>query len=276
MLEREEYIEQAYLFRTLAERFCENSPTQEVLSSVREEILATTKLPMAIDYLLSELRHSGAFAPAMQRLDHYFTPFQGYVISEAENERGRLEMRTALEILRREVEYRAEGASPQGLFLYQFEALCRNRLGYDRGLNAVASDPIYDPAWKAWIRSVRHRVGIVDVADLIYVRSRYYTIVQARQGEEAAAMPPLFGEKEGRIALANRRKDPLYLFAALNRQLGYPTVPRPPRPDETANLLPMFARRLERLEARLRLLEEEHRGGIDLRQFYRPPEVDKP
>ena len=227
MLEREEYIEQAYLFRTLGERFRENSPTQEVLRSVREEILATTKLPMAIDYLLSELKHSGTFAPAMEQLSHYFTPFQGYVISEAENERGRLDMRIALEILRREVQYRADEASPQGMFLYQFETLCRNRLGYDQGLNAIASDPIYGSAWKAWILSVRHRVGILDMADLIYVRSRYYSIVQARQGGTAEALPPLFGEKEGRIALANRRKDPLFLFAALHRQLGYPAVPRP-------------------------------------------------
>ena len=27
----------------------------------------------------------------------------------------------------------AAGAAPQGIFLYQFETLCRNRLGYDRG-----------------------------------------------------------------------------------------------------------------------------------------------
>ena len=34
--------------------------------------------------------------------------------------------------------------------------------------------------------------------------------------------PMLFGEKEGKIAWANRKKDPLYLFAALQRHLGYP------------------------------------------------------
>ena len=35
---------------------------------------------------------------------------------------------------------------------------------------------------------------------------------------------PLFGEKEGKIAKASRGRDPLYLFAALQRQLGYPEV----------------------------------------------------
>ena len=44
--------------------------------------------------------------------------------------------------------------------------------------------------------------------------------------------PTLFGEKEGKIARANRGRDPLYLFSALQRQLGYPEVPRPRRPDE--------------------------------------------
>ena len=43
----------------------------------------------------------------------------------------------------------------------------------------------------------------------------------------------LFGEKEGRIAMANRRKDPLYLFSALQRHLGYPSVPRPIKDEAT-------------------------------------------
>ncbi|OHB76339.1 MAG: hypothetical protein A2W31_09045 [Planctomycetes bacterium RBG_16_64_10] len=274
MLEREEYVEQAYFFQTLGERFSANSPTQEVLRSVREEVLATTKLPMAIDYMLSELKLTGALTPAMERLSHYFAPFQSYVMREAENERGRLDMRVALEILRREVQYRADGASPQGMFLYQFEALCRNRLGYDRGLEAVAADPIYDPTWRQWILAVRHQVGILDVADLIYVRSEYYRMVQARRGAAADQSSALFGEKEGRIALANRHKDPLFLFAALHRQLGYPAVPRPPRTRDAADLVPVLARRVERLEARVRLLEEEQRGGIDLAKFYHPPQGD--
>jgi len=88
-LGREEYIEQAHFFKALAERLRENAPAQEVLASVREEVLATTKLPMAIDFLLAELRHAGAFGAAMSRLEHYFTPFQAFVVQEAENERGR-------------------------------------------------------------------------------------------------------------------------------------------------------------------------------------------
>ena len=44
------------------------------------------------------------------------------------------------------------------------------------------------------------------------------------------SIPTLFGEKEGKIARANRGRDPLYLFSALQRQLGYPEVPRPAGP----------------------------------------------
>ena len=71
----------------------------------------------------------------------------------------------------------------------------------------------------------------------------------------------LFGPREGRIALANRRKDPILLFAALHRQLGYPEVPRRQRIDQSPEIIPALLRRVERMETRLKLLEEEQRGG---------------
>ena len=77
----------------------------------------------------------------------------------------------------------------------------------------------------------------------------------------------MFGEKEGRIAWANRGKDPLYLFSALQRQLGYPAVPKPKRPQPQNESPMILARRLDRLELRIKLLEEESKGGIDLSQF---------
>jgi hypothetical protein len=273
MLPREEYIEQAYLFRVLAERMNREMATQDLLGLVKEEVLATTKLPMAIDFLASELRHAGGFSTAMARLPHYFTPFQTYVVAEAENERGRFDLQVALKILEREALYRAEGASRQGLFFYQFECLCRNRLGYDKGLEAVAGDWTYDDAWREWIFIVRRQVGIVDFADMIYVRSEQFVKDRLRKNADATPLekPALFGDKEGRIAWANRRKDPLLLFAALNRQLGYPNVPRPEPIDQTPLILPQLLRRMERVEARLKLMEEEQKGGIDLTKFYQPP-----
>jgi hypothetical protein len=246
---------------------------------------------MAIDFLLGELRHAGVLGPAMALLPHYFTAFQTFVIRESENERLRFDLRVGLEILRREAEYRAAEPTRPGVFLYQFEVLCRNRLGYDRGLEAVALDPAFDDTWRSWIRKVRRQIGMVDLADLLYVHSEYYW--QRPENKRAGAPPPpvaepigteaqpahaadgapliLFGEREGRIALANRRKDPLFLFSSLQRQLGYPDVPRQKRADREQDLLPQLARRLEQLETRLKIIEEEQRGGLDLTQFYERP-----
>ena len=269
MLDREEYVEQAYLFRTLRERMQQDMSTQDLLVTIRQEILSTTTLPFALDFMADELRLTGGFATAMARLPHYFTPFQTYVVSEAEKPEGRFDFRIALEILQHEAEYRTGKPSRQGVFLYQFETLCRNRLGYDRGLEAVAGDVIYDEDWREWILTVRRQVGLVDFSDMIYVRSELYR--KTRTTEQKAV---LFGEKEGRIAFANRRKDPLYLFSALQRHLGYPAVPRP-RPEETQrNILPLLLRRVERLATRIKLVEEEFRGGINLARFYQPKEQE--
>jgi hypothetical protein len=266
-LDREEYIEQAYFYRTLRERLQEGVSTQELLVSIRQELLSTTKLPMALDFMAGELKLTGGFGPAMARLSHYFTPFQTFVVEQAEKPEGRFDFRIALEVLEREAEYRGKGASPQGIFLYQFETLCRNRLGYDRGLEAVAADPMYDDAWRQWILIVRYQVGIIDIADMIFVRSEHF-----RQLRGELEKPVLFGEKEGKIAWANRRKDPLYLFSALARHLGYPSVPRARPQESDRQLVDSLQRRIEKLEARLRLVEEEQRGGINLTRFLTPQE----
>jgi hypothetical protein len=187
------------------------------------------------------------------------------------------------------------------LFLYQFEVLCRNRLGYDRGLEAVATDPAFAGMWRDWIRKLRRQIGMVDIADVIYVHSEYYWQRAGTPGagtprladasedtnpdERAGSSPSpaaapgedaiiLFGEREGRIALANRKKDPLYLFSSLHRQLGYPEVPRVKPADAEHVSLPQLARRLEQLELRLKIIEEEQRGGLDLTKFFaRPPDA---
>ncbi len=273
ILDREEYVEQAHLFRALGERMRQNMAVQDLLLSIKEEILITTRLPLALDFLAAELKLRGAFAPAMARLAHYFTPFQTYVIGEAENDRSKFDLSVALKILERDATFRAAGATPQGIFVYEFECLCRNRLGYDRGLEAVAGDPMFDAGWRDWILTVRRQVGMVDFADMIYVRSERYLQDRQRQGLplDNDGKPALFGEREGRIAWANRRKDPLLLFAALHRQLGYPAIPRLDPVDQTPELIPTLLRRIDRLETRLKLVEEEQRGGIDLKKFYAPP-----
>jgi hypothetical protein len=41
--------------------------------------------------------------------------------------------------------------------------------------------------------------------------------------------------------------------------------------DQEKTLLPQLARRLEQMESRLKILEEEQRGGLDLTKFYERP-----
>jgi hypothetical protein len=270
MLDRSEYIEQAYLFQLLRERTSENVPLQEAMEQVHHELLATTSLPMAVSFLLTELKHQGMMSGGMQRLSHYFHPFQTYLVDEAEREAGRFAMHTALSILEADARYRIDPTSRPGFFFFQLEVLSRNRLNYDRGLLAISKDPIYDDQWSSWILKIRAELGLVDLAETLFLVSEEYKarLVAAGQSTEHKG-PFLFGTKEGRIALANRRKDPLYLFGAMQRHLGYPKVPRLKPSDPNVELVPQLARRIERLEFRLQLLEQEQKStGIDITKFY--------
>lgn len=271
-LDRAEYVEQGYLFQLLRERTAQQMPMQELLQQVRFELLATTRLPIAVEYLLTELKHSGQMHPAMYKLGHYFTPFQAYLVEQAEQEAGRFTMEIALLIMEGEAKYRVDEASAAGLFFYQFEALCRNRLNYDKGLTAISNDPFYDSDWSRWILMLRAQIGLVDLADLLFLASEDYRQRLIAAGESTTGKGPfLFGEKEGRIAFGNRQKEPLFLFAGMQRHLGYPRVPRPVPPDTANELIPQLARRIERLEARIKLMEEERRAGLDITKFYKKP-----
>jgi hypothetical protein len=275
-LDREEYIEQAYFFRVFRERLYQNIPSQDILASIHEEVLSSTKLPMAIDFLKGEALLNGRISDGMARLTHYFAPFQAYVIMKAEEDRSKFDQRIALEILEREATYRANAPVPAGLFVYQFECLSRNKLGYDKGMLAMADDPVYDENWADWIRRSRLQLGAVDFTDLIYYRSEQYLIEQRKLAGDPdlqPRQPVLFGAKEGRIARANAGKDPLFMFAALQRQLGYPTVPRPKRATGEDRLSPTaLDARLRQMEKRLQLLESEMKGNLDLSQFYAKPQ----
>ncbi len=271
-LDREEYIEQAYFFRVYRERLENSTPSQEILAGLKEEVLATTKLPMAIDFLMGEIQLNGRIGDGMARLPHYFLPFQAFIIQKAEEDNSKFDFRIALRILQHEAEFRsAESVDPAAVFVYQFECLARNRLGYDHGVFAIAADSIYNSDWQNWIHKIRIELGTVDFSNLLYRRSEQYLLDVRKQRNEPEfqlAYPILFKGHAGRIARANIGKDPLYLFAALQRQLGYPAVPRPQKAAKQELLHPAIESRMQRLEARLALLEQEGKGGIDLSSFY--------
>jgi len=271
VLPPEEYIEQAYFFHHFRERLRMNLPTQEILDRIDEELLSTTRLPMAIQFLGTELKHTGVLSSGMKRLSHYFTAFQGFVFECAENPKMRFTFETALLILEREAEYRSKNVTVQGLFVYHLESLSRNRLGYDAGMAAMAKDPYYDSSWRDYIGMVRHEIGLVETADLIYLRSNLYVQEQQRRDPEyVPPLQPLFGDKEGKIARANHGRDPLFLFAALQRQLGYPEVPRPRPRDDTSSKIEEMKKRIHELETRIHLVESEVKGQVDLSKFGKP------
>jgi hypothetical protein len=271
ILDREEYIEQAYFFRVFRERLAENLPSQEILARIHEEILSTTRLPMAIQFLATDMKHSGALGSGFSRLLHYFTPFQAFVIEQAEKEGMRFSMPVALLILEREATYKSGAPTRPGLFVFQFETLCRNRLGYLEGVGAMARDALYDDEWRHYLGTVGRQVGIVDFAELVYLRSELYVRDQQRTDPDyRPPVEPLFGEKEGKIAKASLRRDPLYLFAALQRQLDYPEVPRPRPKDDANTRMEALIVKVREMEARIKLMEGEMRGTIDLTQLAKP------
>ncbi|MEQ9408204.1 MAG: hypothetical protein RIK87_10785 [Fuerstiella sp.] len=279
-LPREEYIEQEYFFRVYRERLQQNIPSQEILKTVHEEILSTTRLPMAIDFMCTEILHCGRISDAMARLPHYFTPFQTFVIARAEDDVSRFEQITALEILEREAGFLAGESSRPGLFVYQFECITRNRLGFIDGLRAMSGDRCYDEQWQKWIRSLGHQLGAAELSELVYRASEHYRTrrtsrtspEQQGRGDSpinaTAESLTLFGEQDGRIAKANIGRDPLYFFAALQRQLNYPKVPLS-RKIVDDKLPPFLEARLNRIEQRLKIAEMELKGGIDLSRFYK-------
>ncbi|MBL4885967.1 MAG: hypothetical protein JKY95_15720 [Planctomycetaceae bacterium] len=273
--ERDEYVEQAYFFRTYRERLDDGFAAQEILETVSQEILSTTRLPMALEFMNSELMLHGKISGAMAQLSHYFTPFQHQLIAKAELDRAKFDMRLALEILEKEAEYLAqEETSPQGLFLYQFECISRNRIGYQDGLKAIANDPMFNKDWGQWITKIRESLGIVEFSELVFGRSQFRVQEICKQPEHRDYTPRfavLFGVQEGRIAKANQGRDPLYMFAALQRHLGYPKVPHLKK-KRHQQLDPLAEQRFQLLETRLKILEAEVSGKFDLSEYYVDPD----
>jgi hypothetical protein len=114
----------------------------------------------------------------------------------------------------------------------------------------------------------------VDFADLIYVRSQYYLTMNRQRGKEPSPEKPmLFGEKEGKIAWANRRKDPLYLFCGppAPARLSPRSATGAGRPDAAADSAIVAADRPP--GDSLKLMEDEQRKGRStLPKFYQRPD----
>src|ERR1041385_4612673 len=96
----------------------EQIPTQVVLERIHEEILAITRLPMAIQFLSTELKHSGLLSSGFARLGHYFTPFQAFIVRQTEEHHLKFNIESALLVMEREARYRAGDWTRAALFVY--------------------------------------------------------------------------------------------------------------------------------------------------------------
>src|SRR5262249_29008051 len=65
---------------------------------------------------------------------------------------------------------------------------------------------------------------------------------------------------------------PMYLFSALQRQLGYPEVPRPRRPDELEARVLLLEQKIAQLENRLKAAESDLQQDDLLSQVTIKPE----
>ncbi|GIT29005.1 MAG: hypothetical protein Ct9H300mP1_10510 [Planctomycetaceae bacterium] len=102
------------------------------------------------------------------------------------------------------------------MFIYHFEAISRNHLGYDHGLEAVPADPIYRRS-SVLVSEDPARRGTIDFADMIYVRSKQMVLTSAAGGgADWEADYPILSGQGGGIAKANRSKAPLYMLPHLN------------------------------------------------------------
>ena len=258
VLEREEYIEQAYFFHAFRERLIDGLPSQDILSRIGEELLSTTRLPLAVSFLSTDIKGSGVMAPAMARIGHYFTPFQTHVVDQAEQDAQPLrdgasptgpgaggEVQGGEPIPAGAVRLPVRGPVAQPARLYEGPGGDGGRPLLHRGLAGLHPDAP-QPAR-------RRRLRRPDLRALRVFRER----AKQLNPEFIPKFPTLFGEKEGKIARANRGRDPMYLFSALQRQLGYPEVPRPRRPDELEARVLLLEQKIAQLENRLKAAESD-------------------
>ncbi len=248
VLDREEYVEQAYFFRTFRERVADNLPTQDVLATLDQEILTTTRLPMAVQFLATEIKHTGLLATGFERLHALLHPVPG--VRRPPGRGGEAAVQHGDRPARPGAGGHLPGqqADPAGAVRLPVRddlpqpARLRRRADRDerrpvlrRRLEGVPGD-----------RSAR-QVGVVDFADLVYYgRSSRSSSSGGGTRTFEPSVPMLFGEKEGKIAKASRGRDPLFLFAALQRQLSYPEVPRTKVRDDASTKLELMQTKIAR------------------------------
>ena len=273
VLDRDEYVEQAYFFRVFRERLADNLPAQDILTRVHEELLSSTRLPYAVQFLVAELKHSGLLANGFCETAALLHSVPGVRRSgRPRTRRSGFRCRRPCSSWNARRSSRPRSPTKPGLFIYQFETIARNRLGYLDGTAAVAADPIYDADWRAFIGGLPRQVGDIDFADLVYLRSELYRAGAAARESVLRAVAAAAVRREGG---EDRQGEPQPRPAVSLRR-----APATTRVSRSATLLrsattarskwEKLETKLRELETRLKLAEGELRGNVDLSQFGKP------
>ena len=151
MLDREEYIEQAYLFRVFAERIAAGIAAQEALVSIGQEVLATSKLPMAIDYLVGELKLVGTLSTAMVRLPPLLHRLPDLRDATGRGGGGPVRHADGAGDARARGDLPRRGGDAAGAVLLPLRVPVAEPPRLRPRPRRVAADDIFDADWKAWI-----------------------------------------------------------------------------------------------------------------------------
>ena len=143
VLEREEYVEQAYFFRTFPRTGRRQPAFAGSAGHARpgdpDDDPPASRRPVPGDGDQAQ-RPAGHGLRALARTTSI--RFRRSSFARPKTRSCRFSMDTALLVLEREATYRASNPTRPGLFVYQFETICRNRLGYWDGLTAMSEDPL--------------------------------------------------------------------------------------------------------------------------------------
>ena len=132
---------------------------------------------------------------------------------------------------------------------------------------------MYDANWQDYVLLVRRQLGAVEFCDLVYLRSEYYVVDQRRQNADYE--PPVAAalRREGR---QDRQGQP--------RPGSAVSVRRPAAPARLSGgaalqaarrhgaKLAALVQKVKDLETRIKLVEGEVKGHVDLSQFLVKPQ----
>ena len=137
----------------------------------------------------------------------------------------------------------------------------------------MRGDPFYDPDWRDFLALVQapDRRGR-------FRRYRVFALAvlcagSAVVGRLCSAGLAIVWREGGQDRQGQSRPRPLYLFAALQRQLGYPEVPRSKPKDDVGSRIEALKVKIRELETRLKLVEGEVQGRVDLSEFLAKPDL---